>query len=120
MENQKNVSLGKIICKIDCHLFESAPGITFRSQAFTVSGSQLIGTMSCGLLAPAQKLTVRNVGFRVAKVTQNIEHKEDHEVYKFDRWLITDSLGFTYPYGMGPDGSTVVACNGRSEWRASR
>jgi len=25
MENQKNASWGKIICKIDCHLFESAP-----------------------------------------------------------------------------------------------
>jgi hypothetical protein len=35
------------------------PGITFRSQAFTVGGSKLIGTLSCGLLALAQDLTVR-------------------------------------------------------------
>ena len=35
------------------------PEITFESQAFTVSGSNLIGTLSCGVLALAQKLTVR-------------------------------------------------------------
>ena len=79
------------------------PGITFRSQAFTVGESKLIRTLSCGVLALAQKLTVQIGGFRVAKVTQNIEYKEDHEVYKFDRWLITDSFGFIHPYGMGPD-----------------
>jgi hypothetical protein len=35
------------------------PGITFRSQAFTVGESKLIRTLSCGVLALAQKLTVR-------------------------------------------------------------
>ena len=72
------------------------------------------------LTCPGSRSNCPNWWIRVAKAAQNIEYKEDHEVYKFDRWLITDSFGFIHPYGMGPDGSTVVACNGRSEWRVSR